>query len=276
MADQLTRTVFYISDGTGITAEMLGHSLVAQFEGVHFRQARVPFIDSVEKAKECLEDIRAAAATDGGRPIIITTVVDPDVVAIFHDSEALLFDLFEQFIGPLEAELGVKSSHAVGRFHGVANNPDYMRRMEAVNFALTHDDGLADEDLEAADLILVGVSRSGKTPTCVYLALQFGVKAANYPLIPEDFDRMRLPESLYRHRQKLFGLSIQPERLHQIRQERRPGSRYAALDNCRYEVEQAQELMQREGIRWLDSTRKSVEEIAATVMHRARLNRQGF
>jgi [pyruvate, water dikinase]-phosphate phosphotransferase / [pyruvate, water dikinase] kinase len=276
MTEDRVRTVYYVSDGTGITAEMLGHSLLVQFEAVRFRQIRMPFVDSVRKAREVLRNIHAARTAGTPRPILVTTVVNPEVVKVLHGADALLFDLFERFIGPLEAELGVKSTHMVGRSHGIVNNQSYMHRIEAVNFAMSHDDGVSDSDLENADVILVGVSRSGKTPTSLYLALQFGIKAANYPLIPEDFERMRLPEALYKYRKKLFGLSIAAERLHQIRHERRPDSRYSSLDNCRYEIDQAQKLMRREGIRWLDSTRKSIEEIAATIMQEARLNRQGF
>lgn len=272
MAEDRVRTVYYVSDGTGITAEMLGHSLLVQFEAVRFRQIRMPFVDTVRKAREVLRNIHAARTADTPRPILITTVVNPEVVKVLHGADALLFDLFERFIGPLEAELGVKSTHMVGRSHGIVNNQSYMHRIEAVNFAMSHDDGVSDSDLENADVILVGVSRSGKTPTSLYLALQFGIKAANYPLIPEDFERMRLPEALYKYRKKLFGLSIAAERLHQIRHERRPDSRYSSLDNCRYEIDQAQKLMRREGIRWLDSTRKSIEEIAATIMQVTHLN----
>ncbi len=271
-----SRTVFFISDGTGITAETLGHSLLSQFEHLHFRPVRMPFVDSVDKAQDCVARIRAAGGSDGRRPIVISTQVNPLVSAALREGDALTLDLFEAFIAPLEAELGARSTHTIGRSHGRANTPDYTARIEAINFTLTHDDGISDADLDQADVILIGVSRSGKTPTSLYLALQFGIKAANYPLIPEDFERNRLPGNLAKHRQKLFGLTIGPERLAQIRHERRPESHYASPENCRYEVDAAQRLMKREGIRWLDSTTKSIEEIAAILLQTVKLDGNTF
>lgn len=260
------RTIFFVSDGTGITAETLAHSLLSQFEEIHCREVRMPFVDSVDKARDCVEQIRAAGERDGKRPIVVSTLVSPVVAEALREAEALILDFFSIFIAPLEAELGARSTHAIGRSHGRANTKTYDNRIEAINFTLAHDDGVTDSDLDMSDVILVGVSRSGKTPTSLYLAVQFGIKAANYPLIPEDFDRNKLPGSLERYRHKLFGLTIAPDRLAQIRRERRPDSVYASFDNCRFEVEAAQKLMRREGIRWLDSTTKSIEEIAATLM----------
>ncbi len=276
MPETASRTVFYVSDGTGITVETLAHSLLAQFPGTRFRQHREPFIDSAEKATACLVKIRQARADDGLRPVVFMSLVDTDVANIVRDTDALVLDMFDRFIVPLEQELGERSTHTIGRFHGVAESQDYKKRIEAINYTLAHDDGITDADLEQADVILVGVSRSGKTPTSLYLAMQFGVKAANYPLIPEDFDRGILPGNLEKHRAKLFGLSIDPERLRQIRQERRPESRYASLGNCHFEVDAAQKLMRREGIRWLDSTTKSIEEISATILQEVRLNLNGY
>src|SRR5574340_1200282 len=258
MNEQSVRTVFFISDGTGITAETLGHSLLTQFEGLRFRQIRIPFVSTRDKARECVAEIERARQRDGLRPVVITTLVNQDIAAALSQGDALFVNFFEAFIAPLEQELGVRSTHTMGRSHSAVNSQDYFNRIEAINFAMAHDDGLSDQDLDQADVILVGVSRSGKTPTSLYLALQFGVKAANYPLVPEDFDRMRLPKALYRHTRKLFGLTISPERLQKIRNERRPNSHYASLDNCRREVDMAQKLMKREDIRWLDSTTKSI------------------
>jgi hypothetical protein len=276
MSETPLRTVFFISDGTGITAETLGHSLLAQFPDARLRQVRIPFMDNLDKALDCARQIREAAARDGVRPIVFSTLVNPDPLSGLHEADALFIDLFEQFINPLETELGQRSTHAVGRFH-IADSSDYKARIEAINFAMAHDDGVSsDGELTDADVILVGVSRSGKTPTSIYLALQFGVKAANYPLIPEDFERNKLPGELHRYRNKLFGLTIAAERLSQIRQERRPNSRYASLDNCRYEIEAAQKLMRRENIQWLDSTVKSIEEISATILQSVRLNKPAY
>ena len=275
MSDLFTRTVFFVSDGTGITAETLCHSLLAQFPETRFHQVRMPFIDDVDKARDCARQIVDSARNTGLRPIVFSSLVNPATIAALREAHgsALFLDLFERFIEPLEIELGQRQSHEIGRFHGVAESNDYKKRIEAINFAMTHDDGVSTlDDLAAADVILVGVSRSGKTPTSLYLAMQFGVKAANYPLIPEDFERNKLPGELHSFRAKLFGLTIATERLAQIRQERRPNSHYASIDNCRYEIEAAQKLMRRENIRWLDSTTKSIEEISATIMQNVRVD----
>jgi regulator of PEP synthase PpsR (kinase-PPPase family) len=270
------RTVFFLSDGTGITAQMLGHSLLTQFEGVDFNQVTLPFVDSAEKAEECLARIEAEAATGNGQPIVFSTLVNQELRAVVRRANALFLDFFETFIDPLEAGLGVKSSHTIGRSHSAMDKKEYQQRMEAINFSMAHDDGSSHRELSQADVILIGVSRSGKTPTSLYLAMQFGVKAANYPLIPEDFDRGQLPEALRANKTRLYGLTIAPERLHEIRRERRPGSRYAELDNCRYEIDEADAMMRREGIRSINSTSKSIEEIATTILRELRIQRQVY
>ncbi|MEI6301469.1 MAG: pyruvate, water dikinase regulatory protein [Betaproteobacteria bacterium] len=270
------RTIFFISDGTGITAEMLGHSLLSQFEDIKFRQETIPFVDTAEKAGTALERIAQAGKAGNGRPIVFTSLVNTTVRASLRSADALVLDFFETFIGPLELELGQKSTHTMGRSHSATDQKQYQHRIEAVNFALAHDDGQSNRELAKADVILVGVSRSGKTPTSLYLALQFGVLAANYPLIPDDFDRDTLPSSLLPFRNKLFGLTIVAERLAEIRKERRPNSQYALLANCRREVEQAESLMRREGIRWLNSTTKSIEEISTTILQEVGLERRVY
>ena len=266
------RTVFFVSDGTGITAQMLGHSLLTQFEGVEFNQVTLPFIDSAEKAEDCLA--RIAAEQQYGQPIVFSTLVNNDVRTVLRRANALFIDFFESFIDPLEAGLGMKSSHTIGRSHSAMDKKEYQQRIETINFAMAHDDGASHRELSVADVILIGVSRSGKTPTSLYLAMQFGVKAANYPLIPEDLDRMKLPEALRAEKTRLYGLTIAPERLHEIRKERRPGSKYADLDNCRFEVDEAENLMRREGVRCINSTSKSIEEIATTILRELRISRQ--
>src|SRR3954467_1678682 len=270
------RTVFFLSDGTGITAQMLGHSLLTQFEGVEFDQVTLPFVDSAEKAEECLARIEAEAANGNGQAIVFSTLVNQDVRAVIRRAKALFVDFFETFIDPLEAGLGMKSSHTIGRSHSAMDKKEYQQRMEAINFSMAHDDGASHRELSQADVILIGVSRSGKTPTSLYLAMQFGVKAANYPLIPEDLQRMKLPEALRQEKGKLYGLTIAPERLHEIRQERRPDSRYAELDNCRFEVSEAETLMRREGVRCINSTSKSIEEIATTILRELRIQRHVY
>jgi regulator of PEP synthase PpsR (kinase-PPPase family) len=260
-----SRTIFFVSDGTGITAEVLGKGLLSQFEGINFRQIRFPFVDNLEKAAECLQRIREVREQSGIRPLVVMTMMNPEINAMLRQEDALFLDLFEVFIAPLEKELGVKSAHTVGRSHGQAGH-EYINRIAAMNFALAHDDGVSDADLKNADVILVGVSRCGKTPTSLYLSMQFGLRAANYPLIPEDFERDRLPDTVLPFRDKLFGLTIAPEQLYKIRQERRPDSNYAALDTCRQEVASAERMMRREGIKWFDMTSKSIEEIAVKII----------
>jgi [pyruvate, water dikinase]-phosphate phosphotransferase / [pyruvate, water dikinase] kinase len=275
------RAIFIVSDGTGITASALAHSLMSQFESLDTVEIRVPFVDSPVKAAQCAVRIREARARTGIRPVAFSTLVDAHIALALKgeaDSavDAFFVDLFQSFIAPLEQEFAVSSTHTIGRSHGAMDKKEYRDRIEAINFTLAHDDGVTDKDLAEADVILVGVSRSGKTPTSLYLAMQFGIKAANYPLIPDDFERDVLPGTLAQHRTKLFGLTIEPARLAEIRHERRPNSRYANLENCRYEVSAAEDMMRREEIRWLSSTSKSIEEIAATIMQELRMDNKSF
>ena len=268
------RTAFFVSDRTGITAEMLGHSLLTQFDGVGFNEVTLPFVDSIEKAQEVVKQINLQAEAEGVRPIVISTLARTEIAQVVGQAKALFLDCFEIFISPLERELGVRASHTVGKSHSVTDFVNYHHRIESVNYTLSHDDGVSKSDLSDADVILVGVSRSGKTPTCLYLAMQFGIRAANYPLIPEDFSSMQLPGQLRALHGKLYGLTIRPERLQQIRTERRPGSKYATLESCAFEVREAEALMRQEGIPYLDATSKSVEELATTILHEARLVRR--
>ncbi len=271
------RTVFFVSDRTGITAEMLGNSLLTQFEEIAFRRVTIPFVDSDDRIADVIRQINDTASTEELRPIVISSVVDEAMSKrIRNEANALTLDFFQVFIQPLEAELGAKSSHTAGRSHGIANSHEYFARMEAINFTQSHDDGATTRDLGKAQVILVGVSRCGKTPTSLYLALQFGIRAANFPLTPDDFTDRRLPASLVPYRDKLFGLTIQPERLREIREERRPASKYASLDNCRFEVREAEAMLTRERIPTLDTTTKSIEEIATTILHRGKLERHIF
>ena len=259
------RTAFFISDGTGITAETFANAILAQFE-VKPKRVRLPFIDNVDQAFQAVRQVNHAAEVDGRRPLVFTTVVNMEVLEVLRrECKGMLIDMFGTFIAPLELELGIKSNHRVGRFSDVSKSQEYHDRIEAINFTLAHDDGQTNEDLAQSDVILVGVSRSGKTPTSLYLAMQFGLKASNYPLIPDDFERRQLPPALVPFKKKLFGLTIQPERLSEVRQERRPNSRYASIENCRYEVNEAEAMMRRAGIRTLSTTTKSIEEIATII-----------
>jgi regulator of PEP synthase PpsR (kinase-PPPase family) len=268
------RTAFFVSDRTGITAEMLGHSLLTQFDAVRFNEVTLPFVDTVEKARAVVERINRQGAIDGERPIVISTLARTEIAQVLGEAHALFLDCFEIFISPLERELGLRASHIIGRSHSISDLVNYHHRIEAVNYTLAHDDGVSNRDLPDADVILVGVSRCGKTPTCLYLSMQFGIRAANYPLIPEDFSSMRLPAHLRPLRAKLYGLTIKPVRLQQIRNERRPGSQYAMLANCEFEVREAEALMRQEGIPYLDATSKSVEELATTILQEAKLERR--
>ena len=267
------RTVFFVSDGTGITAETFGNAILAQFD-FQPRHVRLPFIDTPDKAHQAVRQINHTCEVEGRKPIVFTTLVDREVMGIVREGcKGMLLDMFGTFVAPIEQELGITSHHRVGRFSDISKNQAYQDRIEAINYSLAHDDGQSNRDLETADVILIGVSRSGKTPTSLYLAMQHGIKAANYPLIPEDFERGRLPTALATYKRKCFGLTIDPDRLSQIRNERRPGSKYAALTNCRYEVAEAESMMRREGISWLSSTHKSIEEIATTILRDLRPDR---
>jgi len=274
--DMHSRTVFFVSDGTGITAETFGNAILAQFEMVP-RRVRLPFIDTADKAHQAVRQINHTAELEGRKCVVFTTLVNMEVLKVLQEGcKGMLLDMFGTFVHPLEVELGIKSHHRVGRFSDISKSKEYHDRIEAINFSLAHDDGQTHDDLAGADVILVGVSRSGKTPTSLYLAMQHGLKAANYPLIPEDFDRRQLPPALVPHRKKIFGLTISPERLSEIRSERRPDSRYASLENCRLEVQEAESMMRRSGIRWLSSTTKSIEEIATTILQEVRPERLSY
>ena len=269
------RPVFYVSDGTGITAETIGHSMLTQFSGMRFQTDRLPFVDTPEKARLVAARIRAAGEASGLRPIVVNSSVDPGLSTVLAESGALMLDVFAPFLEPLERELGQARQARVGQAHGMVDFEAYHRRINAMNYALTHDDG-ARLDYDEADLILVGVSRAGKTPTCVYLALHYGIKAANYPLTDEDLESDRLPPRLKAWRRKLFGLTIDPERLQQIRQERRPDSRYARLETCRREVQVAEAMFALERIPTLSTTHTSIEEISSKVLSTLGLQREMF
>ena len=270
------RSFFFVSDGTGITAETFGKAILAQFE-VRTRSVRLPFIDTVDKAHQAVRQINHAGTQDGQTPIVFSTLVNMEVLKVIQDNcQGMLLDMFGTFVHPLEQELQLTSNHRIGRFSDASKSQEYQARIEAINFSLAHDDGQSNRDLEQSDVILVGVSRSGKTPTSLYLAMQYAMKASNYPLIPEDFERRQLPVALVPHKHKIFGLSIHPERLSEIRNERRPDSKYASLENCRMEVHEAESMMRRAGIRWLSTTTKSIEEISTTILQELQPDRLSY
>ncbi|NKC14771.1 MAG: pyruvate, phosphate dikinase/phosphoenolpyruvate synthase regulator [Gammaproteobacteria bacterium] len=275
-SDYSTRTVFFVSDGTAITAETMGRALLAQFEQHDFNRVTLPFIDNEYKAGDVAEVIARAWADDGVRPIVFSSLVDPELLKIISVSRPLVLDLFASFSKSLEQELQIESTHATGRFHGLVDQKIYDHRMEAVNFALAHDDGASLRHYEQASVILVGVSRTGKTPTSLYLAMQFGLKVANYPLTDDDLESAKLPGSLRAHRASLFGLTISAEQLASIRQERLPNSRYASVSQCRHEVEEAECLFRRNAVPYIDTTAISIEEISSKVIQTMGLARRLF
>jgi regulator of PEP synthase PpsR (kinase-PPPase family) len=260
------RIVYFLSDQTGVTAETLGHSLLTQFSSQNFRQVTLPFIDTRDKARDAVTRINASTSSDSLRPIIFSTLVQDDFRAIVREANGVHLDIFDVFLEPLAEELQEEPTHEPGRAHGMSDIDAYMKRIEATNFALANDDGGVSRNYDMADVILVGVSRSGKTPTCLYLALQYGVYAANYPLTDEDFESGKLPDVLVKQKEKLYGLSIAPERLRQIRKERRPLGRYSSAQQIRFEIRETEKLFLRYGIPSVDTTEFSIEEIASRIL----------
>jgi regulator of PEP synthase PpsR (kinase-PPPase family) len=270
--DQIKRTAFFISDGTGITAETLGHSLLTQFEQVSFEQVALPYVNTPEKALETVQRINAC---DDSRPLLFTTLIDHRLREIIGTSKGLLLDFLTTFLEPLENTLEMKSSHRMGRTHGVQDYQTYKTRIDAVNYALNNDDGANIHNYQQADLIVIGVSRCGKTPTCLYLALQFGVFVANYPFTEDDMDHLKLPAFLQPYRSKLFGLDIDPHHLQSVRQERRPNSPYAELTQCQKEIRKVKALFEAENLPFVNTTGRSIEEIS-TILARMNLKRRLF
>lgn len=268
------RTVFFVSDQTGVTAETMGHSLMTQFDGIEFRQITVPFIASVDKAQEAVRKINLVGDQEGVRPIVFSTLVQEDVRNVVRGSACFFLDFFDPFLAPLESELSTQSSHAVGRAHRMADTHAYALRIDATNYAMANDDGSAVTGYGRADVILVGISRSGKTPTCLYLAMQYGIFAANYPLTEEDLEARALPRPLEPHTAKLFGLTIKSERLQQIRNERRPDSRYSSPSQVAFEVRAAESLFTRYGIPVIDATECSIEEMSSRILDRTGVERR--
>jgi hypothetical protein len=249
-------SVFCVSDHTGVTVEAVAKSVLAQFPALEFSLIALPFIDSLEKAQAAAA--RIAASSDA---LVFSTLTDPALRAVLRDSRVSVFDVFDLIAPAVEHALGQAATPSGGRTHGMANN--YESRIDAVNFSLALDDGLQPQRLDQADLILVGVSRVGKTPSALYLALQYGLRVANYPLTPDDLEQDSLPDVLLANLPRLRALTLSAERLAAIRQARYPDSRYASLQQCRNELAAAERLFVRHALPVLDTTRMSVEEIAA-------------
>jgi regulator of PEP synthase PpsR (kinase-PPPase family) len=269
------RAAFYISDGTAITAEVFGHALLSLFP-IEFEHNTVPFVETEQHAKKVLAQIERAFKETGQRPLVFYTMVNVEVGNIIGQSVGINYNFLDQFVAPLEKVIGVPSKPVKHRTHSM-HEKTYDIRIEAVNYALANDDGSNIKNYREADIILVGVSRSGKTPTSLYLALQYGIKAANYPFTEEDMgDVLKLPAALKQFKHKLFGLTISADRLHAIRSERRANSKYASMQQCRMELREVENLYRKEKIPFLNSTKYSVEEISAKILAETGLKRRKY
>jgi regulator of PEP synthase PpsR (kinase-PPPase family) len=260
------RTVFFVSDQTGVTAETLGHSLLTQFEGHEFDLVTLPFLDTLDKVDDALALIDGRAEEQTVSPIVFSTLVQDHLRERFVPKKGVLIDFFATFLPTLESSLHSKSSHKAGRAHGLVDSHRYDQRMDATNFALNNDDGARTRDYDRADIILTGVSRSGKTPTCLYLALSYGVYAANYPLSEDELESGKLPDVLRQNQGKLYGLTIEAGRLQQIRRERRPTGKYSTMQQVSFEIRAAETLFRRSNIPFVDTTKSSIEELASTIL----------
>ncbi|MCP4984280.1 MAG: kinase/pyrophosphorylase [Gammaproteobacteria bacterium] len=267
-----TRQVFFLSNGTAITAETLGLSLLAQFPSHHFQTRTIPFVDTLEKAHAVSDEIDRSINQSNQLPIVICTMGDDDLMKIITQSKALVIDPFGDILPRLEKVLA--SQHLQpGQSHRIVNPSLYESRIDAIDYAMQHDDGGKIQNYDEADIILVGVSRSGKTPSCLYLALQFGIKAANYPITEEDMEYEQLPEPIRPFKQSLYGLTTNLNRLVNIRQERRPNSRYSSVDQCRYELRAVEDMYLRHNIKYINTSEMSVEEISARIIRDNELHR---
>lgn len=267
------QTVFFLSDHTGITVEKLGRSLLTQFDKLEFDCFSVPYINNRQKAENTRDGINKVCSNCLRKPLVFSSITDDDLRSIIKNCNGIVFDFFDTFIAPLEKALMMPSTHTTGKVHSMVDQDRYHSWMDAVNFSLVNDDGANHRHYDEADIILLGVSRSGKTPTCVYIALQFGLNAANYPLTPDDLESTNLPKPLRIHRKKLFGLTINSDQLHRIRQKRRPDSHYASIKQCQREVATAEEVYQIHKIASINTTTISIEEIATTIVNEMGLAR---
>ncbi len=273
----MDRCVFYISDGTAITAEVLGHAVLSQFP-INATSFSLPFVENEGRAKAVCQQINDIYVKTGIRPLVFYSIISPEVRSIIAGSKGFCQDIVQSLVAPLQNELGLEPTPGANRTHGLtaSNLSKYDARIAAIDYTLAHDDGISLRNLEEAQVILLGVSRCGKTPTSLYLALQFGIRAANYPFTADDMDNLQLPAALKPFQNKLFGLTINPERLTAIRQERVENSRYASLRQCRLEVSEVEALFRKNQIRYLNSTNYSVEEIAAKIVDSFGMNRRMF
>lgn len=261
-----SRPVFFVSNSTGITVETLGRSLLYQFSNTQFESHSLRFIDSVSKADEAVKNINEVAELTQLRPLIISTLVKPELRKILATAPGVYLDIFDMFIAPIEQELGCEAQLGMGHVHGIGDDEYYSNRIDAVNYSLKTDDGVGASAYEQADVILIGASRTGKTPTSLYLAMHYGLKAANYPIVDEELESHSLPKSLIDYKNKVFGLLVTPERLQNIRTKRRADSQYASLSQCQYEIRQTEAMFNSENIHFFDVSSMSIEEVSSNVM----------
>ena len=273
MESAVDRHVFYISDGTAITAEVLGHAVMSQFP-VATSSVTLPFVENISRARAVKEQIDAIFQQTGIRPLVFYSIVLPEIRDIILQSEGFCQDIVQALVAPLQQELRLDPTPIAHRTHGLTpgNLNKYDARIAAIDYTLAHDDGISLRNLDQAQVILLG----GKTPTSLYLAMQYGIRAANYPFIADDMDNLILPASLKPLQHKLFGLTINPERLAAIREERRENSRYASMRQCRMEVTEVEALYRKNKIPCLNSTNYSVEEIATKIMDIMGLSRRMY
>ncbi len=272
----MNRTVFFVSESTGITAETLGHSLLSQFDTIDFEQVYMPYINTELRAQALTQRMQEAAERDGARPIVFATMLNNGIREILKGGNCFYMELFEGFVEPLSVELAVPPSRKAGQSHAITKPSFYTKRIEAINFAMANDDGIRPDNFHRADVVLTGVSRSGKTPTCLYLAMHYGLRSANYPITEEDFERGDVPQLVWDCRHKLFALTIDPKRLQLIREERRPGSPYASMARCHDDIRQAQQIYKRLRIPVLNTTTQSIEEIASQIIKILKDNLEGW
>lgn len=259
------RLVFFVSDSTGITSETLGNALLVQFPGVYFSRRVLPFVDTLDHARRAVQEITDIASVSGTPPIVFVTVRDPEVVDEMRRAPGEVIDLLGAHLARLEDVLGVSRTADATAYHRVGDLARYHERIDAVEFSIAHDDAASFAHIDSADLILLAPSRCGKTPTAMYLAMQHGLRVANYPLTEDDRPG-QLPEVLRPFKRRLFGLTTTAQRLSQVRGERRPGSGYATLDRCRTELRHAETLYRSYRIPYIDSHAMSVEEMASVIL----------
>lgn len=268
MLDSSNRTVFFVSESTGITAETMGHSLLSQFPHLDFTYIQRPYVDTEERAQKLVEEIALVSKAQGFKPLVFATMPEAHINKILESADCHYYEVFENFLDKIGNDLHTKPTRESGLSHGLVNEKTYDARIEALNYTLKHDDAMVLKTIGEADVIIVGVSRSGKTPTSLYLALKYGIKAANYPITDTDFDVHALPDVLLKHRDKLFATTINAKRLREIREKRRPASQYSALETCKSEIKKSQQLYDKYGLTPMDVSHQSIEELSAQIVRK--------